>query len=385
MQIGVPKERKRDERRVALTPEQARALVGEGHGVWVEQGAAEAVGWPDGDYARAGARVVAQGEVYERAELLLKVKCPIPDEYPLLRPRHVLFAFLHFDENIPAESIRRIVGTGITGIAYEWVRKDDRFPLLQPMSELTGAVYARKSMALLVENAGILGGAYQPEWGASRVMVIGGGHIGANAINVFLMNRFDLVVVDKHPETLALRLGRYVAPGLWEAARPEVVKFDESKPAESVAAIHERLGGVRIVLGCAVRRPTLPKEKCEYLIRRAGVATMRRNSVLCDATACDRDLFETCTSSDSLTETHVVDGVVHYSCDHIPSLVPRTATELLTAATFPYVRLLANGFAGAVRESEPLARGVMCHRGKVTHAYSAGKKHLEYTDLASLI
>ncbi len=385
MEIGLLKERKRDERRVGLQPEQVSELTQAGHSVYVETGAGKAVGHDDDDYGAAGAEIVSQAEVYERARLLVKVKCPLPEEYQFLGPDHILFTYLHFDENIPPARLMQIVETGVAGIAYEWVEVDGRFPLLWPMSELTGAVCARKTMSLLMERAGLLGGRYTSEWPASRAMVIGAGHIGANAINVLVKNCFALTVVDKHPETLESRLRPYLDMEAWSAAAPEVIPFDESRPDESVGALRERLPETDIVICAAVRRPTLPKAVCEYLIRREDVATMRPGSVISDATACDRDFIETCVSTESLTETYVEEGVVHYNCDHMPSLVAKTATRLLTKATFPYVHALCAGFEQAIRDNQALAKAVMCYRGRLAHACSAKKKNLEYTELAALL
>jgi len=385
MKIGVLKERKQEEYRVALRPDQARLLVDAGHQVCVEHDAGKPVGFQDGDYQQAGATVTTQREVYERSRLLLKVKCPLPDEYGLLRADHVLFTYLHFDENIAPENITQIVNTGVTGIAYEWVEQDGDFPLLAPMSRLTGAVFARKAMSLLMEAKHTLGGQYQPAWPQSTAMVIGAGHIGCNAIAVLVRNRFRVLVVDKHPETFHARLERFVGDEAKRVENTEVIRFDETRPQESAAALRSRLPEVDIVICAAVRRPSLPKEKCEFLIRRADVATMAANTVICDATACDYDFIETAVSSSSLTDHYVEEGVLHYSCDHIPSLVASTATSLLTDATFPYVRMLCDGFEQAARRSEPLAKGVMCHRGKLTHERSARKKSLAYTDLKTLL
>jgi len=385
MRVGVLVERKHDERRVSLRPDQAAALVADGHEVLVESGAGVASGFEDAEYSAAGAALAKREEVYDRAGLLLKVKCPLPEEYGFLRAGRVLFAYLHFDENVAPSEIERIAATGITGIAYEWVEKDGTLPLLAPMSEITGAIFALRAIGLLIEHSGVLGGGYVSGWPASQAMVIGAGRIGSNAINVLLRNRFRLVVVDKHPETIEERVRPYVDPGVWSEALPEVVPFDESDPASSVEEIRRRLPATQIVISAAVRRPSLPKSRCEYLIDRAGVASMPGGSVLCDATACDRDLIETAVSSESLTETYVEAGTVHYNCDHVPSLVPATATKLLTDATFPYVRKLAGGFDVAARSSAPLRGAVMCHRGRLTHTYSAEKKGLPHVSLDELL
>jgi alanine dehydrogenase len=385
MKIGVPKETKRDEGRVALRPDHVSELVAMGHSVSVEETAGLKAGFADSDYEQAGARIVSQEELYKRSELILKVKCPLPTECAFYGPEHVLFTYLHFDENIAPANIRHIVDTGVTGIAYEWVDRDRRLPLLEPMSELTGAAFARKAMNLLVEHKGMLGGSYLRHWPRAKTMVVGAGHIGCNAINVFAMNRFGIVVVDKHPETLNRRLAQYVSPEVMSHCQIDVVRFDEGDPDKSTAALRQHLPSADIVILAAVRRATLPKEKCEYLIRREDLGQMTTNSILCDATACDKDLAETCVSSDSLTETYVENGVIHYNPDHIPSLVPVTATRLLTDATFPYIKLLSAGFHQAIEKDLGLRKAVMCHRGKLTHEYSAKKKRLEYTPLTSLL
>ncbi len=385
MDIGILKERKTDERRVALRPDQVAELLEKGHQVYVEHGAGAAAGFENEQYQ--GGNITDREEVYEKCTLLLKIKCPLPEEYKFLKPHHVLFTYLHFDENISPEKIQAIMATGVTGIAYEWVEEDGTYPLLQPMSELTGAVFARKAMSLLMEHAGCLGGGYFDSVPPAHAMIIGAGHIGANATHVLARNGFDLTIVDKHPETLDERATKYIAADLWAQVKRDlnIVQFDEQRPEQSVDRIREVLPAVNILINSAVRRPTLPKERCEFLVDRAAVASMPRNSVLCDATACDRDFVETAISSESLAAYYVEDGVIHYNCDHIPSLVASTATQMLTSATFPYVFRLLKGFDRAARSSQALAKGVMCYRGHLTHAYSAKKKHLQYVPLIDLL
>lgn len=384
MRIGILQERKQDERRVGLVPAQVRELVQSGHSVWVETGAGQASGYNDAAYSSTGASVVEAKDVYDNAVLLIKVKCPLPEEYSCLNDSHILFTYLHFDENIPPDKILQIVDTGVTGIAYEWVREGDCFPLLKPMSELTGAVFARKAMSLLMEHAGVLGGQYLDSWPIANCMIIGCGKIGANAINVLLRNRFNLTVVDKNPHTIEDRISPYVDLSMWSQANVTKVRFDEDSVDESLEAIRTHLPEMHIVICSAVRRSTFTKDKCEYIIKREDIASMRRNSVICDATACDRDFIETCVSSESVTETYAEEGVIHYNCDHIPSLVPNTATTLLTAATFPYVKLLAEKGIGALSNAALFA-GTMCHKKKLTHEYSARKKQMSFVDLQTLL
>jgi alanine dehydrogenase len=386
MRIGVPKERKTDETRVALRPDQAAKLIIKGHSVLIESGAGVKAGFEDCEYEKAGAKIVDVRKLFKNSKLILKVKCPLESEYDLLTDEHILFTYLHFDENIKAENISRIVSRGVTGIAYEWVEMDGHFPLLEPMSELTGAVFARKSMGLLMEHKGLLGGRYMEHWPSATAMVIGAGHIGCNAVNVFAQNHFRIILVDKHPETLKTRLANYVKAPTLMSADINAIRFDENRPDRSMSEIQKHLDTTDILICAAVRRQTLPKEKCEYLIRREDVSTMTRNSVICDATACDKDLIETCISSSSLKYTYVEEGVIHYNCDHIPALVAGTSTRILTEATFPYVEILADkSIVEAFESSGPLAAGVMCFGGKLTHEYSAKKKHLEFTPLGELI
>lgn len=381
MTIGVLKERKRDERRVALQPSAVDVLTRLGNEVLIEQGAGVAAGFPDTAYSSA--RVVCRDELYSTCSLLVKVKCPEPEEYAFLRPQHVLFTFLHFDENISPERISTIAASGATGIAFEWVQERDVFPILQPMSELTGRIFAFRSMALLLEYAGVIGGAGQ----RPKAMVIGLGHIGANAANVLVANGFDLVIVDKHPDTIHDRMARYMSTTEWHRVRDHVTvaHFDETKVDTSVGIIRSTAPDCDIVICSAVRRPTLPKSACEFLLDRETVARMRPNRVVCDATACDHDFVETAISSDSLADIYHAEGVIHYNCDHIPSLAARTATELLSQSILPYVTTLAGGLPSALNASPALTQAVMCYQGRITHQYSAVKKGLPYTELASLI
>ncbi len=385
MNIGILKERKKDERRVALRPDQAHVLIRLGHRVFVERGAGSSAGFPDSHYAPS--IVVDREELYDECTLLLKVKSPEPHEYHMLRDKHVLFCYLHFDENLPPSNIRQIIQTGVTGIAYEWVEKDGQFPLLQPMSELSGSLYALKAMSFLMEHKGIIGATYSNVKKSPIAAVIGIGNIGRNAVAAFIRNGFDLVIVDKHPETLDKRICLRISPGEWQntKARARIIPMDEGNPDNCINELRKYLPQVDILICAAVRRTTFPKTKCEYLIDRSSVTLMQPRSVICDATACDQDLIETAVSSASLTEYYFEGGILHYNCDHIPSLACQTATQLLTDATFPYILELASGFSSAVQADKALYRGVMCYRGTLTHEYSAAKKSLSWQRLVNLL
>ena len=385
MIIGVLKERKTDEHRVALLPQHVRELSRLGHLLLVEKGAGAAAGFPDADYADA--TIVERAELYDRSSLLLKVKRHLPEEVDFLRPQHVLFTYLHFDENIPPDQILSFVATGATGVAFEWVESDGHFPLLQPMSELTGGIYALRAMNLLLEHAGIIGASFGSNIPRPEAVVIGCGHIGANAVRALLLAGFRVTIIDKHPETVEHRITRYLDLSSWVELRQfvQILHFDEERVGASLKLLRGAVIDADLVICAAVRRPSLPKSACEYLIDRPTVAQMRRNRVLCDATACDRDFVETAVSSDLLNHSYTEEGVVHYNCDHIPSLAANVASRLLVEAIFPYVTDLALGFEQAARSNAALYRGVMCHKGRLTHPYSAKKKGLPYSELKSLL
>ncbi len=389
MDIGVLRERKQDENRVALQPVQAGQLVARGHRVWVEEGCGQSSGFRDEEYAEAGARVCDKAEALKRCELVLKVKAPLESEYGDYQARHTLFTFLHFDENFPAERIARLIRPGLLGIAYEWVEREGDHPLLTPMSRLTGYLFAQRAVELCTRHKGIVCGQYEPGLSGARVLVIGLGRIGLSAAAFCLHNRARLSLLDKHPQSVNDRLNAKLGTrGVDHVVRHgiEVLGFDRAEPRRSVQALVGILPRTDIVLGCAVRRPDLPRSQLEYLIDDGMVRSMQPGSVLCDATACDRDLYETVVSKESLTEFDVIHGVVHYSPDHIPSYVGRTATELLTAATFPYVLAMAErGVLRALREMPDLRRGVSCYQGHLTLERAAQKKSMPFRPIEELL
>jgi alanine dehydrogenase len=389
MNIGVLRERKQDENRVALQPAQAAQLIARGHRVLVEAGLGLCSGFSDDAYAAQGAAVCGKAEVLADCDLILKVKAPLESEFADYQERHTLFTYLHFDENIPADKIARLIRTGFLGIAYEWVEKDGDYPLLSPMSRLTGYLFAQRSVDLCSRHKGIVCGRYEQDLPGARVLIIGLGRIGLSAAAYFIHNRARLTLLDKHPETINARLNAKLGTHCVDhIARHgiEVLGFDQAEPQRSVKALDELLPRTDIVLCCAVRRPDLPKERLEYLIDEPMVRRMQPNSVICDATACDKDLIETAVSKESLVDFDVIHGVIHFSCDHFPAYVGRTATELLTAATFPYVQAMADlGVHRALRELPDLRRGVSCFQGHVTLKRAAVKKGMAFRPIEELL
>ncbi len=388
MNIGLLKETKEDEFRVALAPEQVGKLVSEGHQVFFEYNCGLGAGFKDEQYLANKGKLASKQELFEKAELVLKVKVPTEEEINYLNEKHILFTYLHFDENISPESILKLAATCSTMIAYEWVKKNDDYPLLAPMSEITGAIFAKRSMELLTQTRGILVGDYINKVEPATAMVIGGGRIGLNAVKVFLMNGLQVKLVDKHPESVVTRMKKYMNNELLNLLKGnlEIILFDEELPENSINRIKELIVTADIVINAAVRRLSMPKEKVRYLITRQMVKSMNSGSILIDATACDDDLVETAISSSKLFETYIDENVIHYNCDHIPSLVANTATIALTHATFPYIRQLAtNGFIAAIKKDEGFKNAVMTYKGYFVNEYVCQKKGLKYTDFNSLI
>ncbi|KZL09443.1 Alanine dehydrogenase [Pseudovibrio axinellae] len=387
MRISVLKEIKPDELRVALRPDQASTLSRDGHEVYVEEGAGLASGFSDQNYLDCGALVRPKAQVIRAGKLLLKVKAPLEEEYEDYDQDKILFTYLHLDENIPAPTIQRFLTSGVMGIAYEWVGGDQHYPLLEPMSRLTGYLFAQKSIELSALNKGVFLPANERFLPGGNVLVIGAGNIGLSAIKYFADLNVNLTVLTKGgAEQLSKKLRDRFGDGAPDPDRFRSLVMSVNQPEQTVQELAALMPELDILLNCAVRRPDMPKEKLEFLVCKEMIAKMAPGSIVCDATACDQDLLETCISSPLLEETSTQMGVVHYNCDHIPARVPATATKLLTDTTFKYVRSIANkGIVEALQEDAYLKNGVVCFQGHITHPYTAEKKGFKYCDLDSLL
>jgi alanine dehydrogenase len=389
MNIAVLKEIKVDENRVSLQPFQVSELVKFGHKVYVETNAGLNAGFSDLEYERNGALIADKYTVLNNSELILKVKAPLEIEYTDYKSNQILFTYLHFDENIPAEQINKLISSGFTGIAYEWVGRDSDFPLLYPMSRLTGYLFAQKSSELLSKHKGKLGGKYESEHTGANVLIIGLGTIGMSAFKYLYDNKFNITLLDKNIDTINQRLNsRFYTHNINYTKDVNLIKFDTSNPENTKKIINNNMTSYDIILNCAVRRKDLLKSKMEYLIDKEMISKMQKGSIVCDTTACDMDLIETCISSSELEQVDIIDGIVHYNCDHIPSYVANTSTKLLTEQTFQYVLLIANnGIEHTIKTNEYFRNGVSCKNGYITHRYSAEKKNLlnNYKDILELI
>jgi len=364
MLVGVPKEIKDNEYRVAMTPAGVQQLIEQGHTVLVETKAGEGSRFPDDQYARVGAKIVPTAADAWGAELVVKVKEPIAVEYPFLRADLVLFTYLH----LAAEEklTRAMLDSGVTGIAYETVEAPDgSLPLLTPMSEVAGRMAVQVGAYYLERphlGRGMLLGGVAGVPGAN-VVVIGGGVVGTNAAHIALGMDANVTILDTNLERL--RFLEHVLHG-----RLTTVASNSYNIAEAVQVADLVIGGV-LIKGARAPR----------LVTREMVSTMRQGSVIADVAVDQGGCVETIHATTHSDPTYIVDGVVHYGVANMPGAVPRTSTLALSNATLPYVlRLARKGAAGAMAEDpNGLAKGLNTYRGQVTYAAVAECFALPYT------
>ncbi|HTO26244.1 MAG TPA: alanine dehydrogenase, partial [Gaiellaceae bacterium] len=351
MRIGVAREIKTDEYRVALTPAGARELVLKGHDVLVETTAGDGSSFPDADYERAGASIGSVDDVWEQSELLLKVKEPIAEEYPRLREDLVLFTYLHIAADEPLT--RALVDSGISAVAYETVETDDRrLPLLAPMSEIAGRLASQAGAYFLEKPLGgrglLLGGV--PGVAPGRVVVLGGGIVGYNAAIIALGLGAQVTVLDRSIDRM-----RYL---------DDILSGRVSLVMSSSLQIEESIVDADLVIGAVL----IPGARAPKLITRPMLAEMRRGAVIVDVAIDQGGCVETARPTTHSDPVYEVDGITHYCVANMPGGVPITATKALTNATLPYVEAIANhGLADAVARDPALAKGVNVLEGKVTY------------------
>jgi alanine dehydrogenase len=325
MIIGIPKEIKPQERRVAAVPAMVHDLTEQGHQVLVQAGAGQGAGITDAQFAAAGAELVADAAaVWGAAELIVKVKEPLPEEYPLIRPGQVLFTYFHLAASRALTDA--MLASGAHCFAYETLTADDRLPLLAPMSEVAGRMAVQAGAFYLEAHNGgrglLLGGV--PGVLPAKVLIIGGGSVGTEAAKMAAGLGANVIVMDIDLERL-----RHLA----DILPPNVTTL-----ASSRHALREQLPGADLVIGAVL----LSGGRAPVLLRRGDLALMQDDGpVLVDVAIDQGGCFETSRPTTHAEPTFVVDGVVHYCVANIPGAVPRTATFALTNATKPYVELLA--------------------------------------------
>ena len=357
MLIGVPKEIKNHEYRVGLTPAGARELVAHGHQVLVEQNAGSAIGLADSDYARAGATLIATSqEIFARAELIIKVKEPQPNECAMLRADQILFTYLHLAAD--AALTQRLLDSKVAGIAYETVT-DARgaLPLLAPMSEVAGRMAIQAAAHHLEKAQGgrgmLLGGV--PGVAPAQVMVLGGGVVGVNAARIALGMGAKVTIFDKSIARLR-ELDEWFGPHLHTLY-------------STTDAIEHLLPHADVVVGAVL----IPGAAAPKLITRDMLKLMQPGSVLVDVAIDQGGCFETSKPTTHQNPTYVVDDIIHYCVANMPGAVARTATFALTNATLPYVLKLANaGLKNALQNDAGFRNGLKFVGGKANVAGGGG-------------
>ncbi len=352
MLIGVPKEIKTNENRVALVPAGAEALIAAGHEVLIETTAGEGSGFSDAQYTEIGAKIAPDAAaVWKAAEMIMKVKEPIEPEWPHMRRGQVLFTYFHFaaDEKLT----RAHLASGATCIAYETVELPSReLPLLTPMSEVAGRMAVQEGAKYLEKLFGgrgvLLGGV--PGVAPAKVVILGGGIVGINAAKMAAGLGAKVTVLDTNLERL-----RYLSDVM--PANVTLIFSNHQNILEQISTADLVIGGVLI-----------PGAKAPKLIRREDLKVMRPGSVIVDVAVDQGGCVETIKPTTHENPTYVVDGVIHYAVANMPGGVPRTSTLALTNATLRYALELANkGWKKALTENAALKKGLNMTDGHVTY------------------
>jgi alanine dehydrogenase len=363
MKIGVPKEIKEQEHRVALLPSVVYQLNRMGHEVFVESNAGAGSGFPDEEYAQAGAKILNDhGAVFAQGDLIVKVKEPLPSEYPLLRPDQILFTYLHLAAN--KELTMALIESGVTAIAYETVEVNRRLPLLEPMSEIAGRMSIIVGGFFLTKHSGgkgvLLGGV--PGVLPGNVIVIGGGTSGVNAARMATGLGADVTILEVDVERM-----RFLD-----------ITMHTHTLYSSQAHLLEILPRTDLLIGAVL----VPGARAPRLISREMLRSMKPGSVLVDIAIDQGGCSETSRPTTHDAPTYVEEGIIHYCVANMPGAYARTATQALTNVTARYVEFLAEGgLDGTLKKYPALAGGINVMHGKIRNKAVAEAHQLPYVPL----
>ncbi len=361
MIIGVPKEMKEQERRVALLPSAVNQLIRHGHSVLVEKNAGAGSGYPDETYAKAGAEIVDQAKaVFSRAEMIVKVKEPLEAEFPLLRKGQILFTYLHLAASKPLTEA--LLKSGVTGVAYETIQVNNRLPLLEPMSEIAGRMSVVMGAYFLAKHNGgsgvLLGGV--PGVLPGRVVVLGGGTSGVNAARMATGLGADVKILDVDLDRM-----RFL----------DMTMKNAHTLYSNEANLNDLMPGCDLLIGAVL----LPGAKAPKLITRAILKKMKPGSVLVDISIDQGGCAETSRPTTHLDPVYIEESVTHYCVANMPAAYARTATQALTNVTYRYVELLADlGLEGACKKQPALIGGINTRDGQLTCRAVAEAHGLRY-------
>jgi len=370
MIIGVPKEIKNNENRVALTPAGTQELVKRGHTVNVQHDAGAGSGFPNEAYGSAGARIIdTAAEVFSTAEMIIKVKEPIEQEYKLIKKDQLVFTYFHFASYEPLA--KAMIETGAVCLAYETVeRVDGSLPLLVPMSEVAGRMSIQEGAKYLekpLKGRGILLGGV-PGVKPAKVLVLGGGVVGTNAAKIAAGMGADVTIMDVNISRL-----RYL---------DDVMPKNVHTMVSNEYTIREMIKDSDLIIGGVL----VPGAKAPKLITRDMLKLMRPGTVLVDVAVDQGGCIETCRPTTHEDPTFIIDDVVHYCVANMPGAVPYTSTLALTNATLPYAIRLANlGWKKACQESLELRNGLNVIKGEVVYKAVADAFNLPFTDVKKFL
>jgi alanine dehydrogenase len=370
MIIGVPKEIKNNENRVALTPAGTQEFVKRGHTVYIQSNAGTGSGFSDDQYAQAGAKILGSAsEVFQIAEMIIKVKEPIEQEYPLIKKDQLVFTYFHFASYEPLT--HAMIKSGAICLAYETVeRSDGSLPLLVPMSEVAGRMSIQEGAKYLekpLKGRGILLGGV-PGVKPAKVLILGGGVVGTNAAKIAAGMGAEVTIMDVNLTRL-----RYL---------DDVMPRNVHTMVSNEYSIREMVKDHDLIIGGVL----IPGAKAPKLITRDMLKTMRPGTVLVDVAVDQGGCIETCKPTTHENPTYIIDDVVHYCVANMPGAVPYTSTLALTNATLPYAIKLANdGWKKACTVSAELRSGLNVVKGEVVYKAVADAFNLPHADVEKFL
>ena len=370
MIVGVPKEIKNNENRVALTPAGTQELTRRGHTVYIQTLAGEGSGFDDAEYINAGGKILSTAEeVFRIAEMIIKVKEPIEQEYGLIRKDQLVFTYFHFASYEPLT--HAMIKTGAVCLAYETVEREDRsLPLLVPMSEVAGRMAIQEGAKYLekpLKGRGILLGGV-PGVMPAKVLILGGGVVGMNAAKIAAGMGADVIITDVNLNRL-----RYLDDVMPKNVRTMV---SNDYVLRDLIKTHDLIVGAVLI----------PGAKAPKLITKDMLKLMRPGTVLVDVAVDQGGCIETCKPTTHEDPTYIIDNVVHYCVANMPGAVPYTSTLALTNATLPYaIKLAGHGWKKACQDHIDLQKGLNVIQGKVVYKAVAEAFNLQYTDVKEFL
>ncbi len=370
MIIGVPKEIKNNENRVALTPAGTQELTRRGHTVYIQTKAGEGSGFSDEEYTKANGKILSTAEqVFSTAEMIMKVKEPVEQEYTLIKKDQLVFTYFHFASYEPLA--HAMIKTGAVCLAYETVeRVDGSLPLLVPMSEVAGRMSIQEGAKYLekpLKGRGILLGGV-PGVMPAKVLILGGGVVGTNAAKIAAGMGADVIITDVNINRL-----RYL---------DDVMPKNVHTMVSNDYVLRELVKTHDLIIGAVL----VPGAKAPKLITRDMLSTMRPGTVLVDVAVDQGGCIETCKPTTHENPTYIIDDVVHYCVANMPGAVPYTSTLALTNATLPYaIKLASQGWKKACQDSMELRKGLNVIQGKVVYKAVADSFNLPYTEVKEFL